>query len=451
MDYDMILLRFGEIAIKGRNRGRFEKAAYRHVKAVLAPFPNTRIIKEFGRLYVELNGEPFEQVIGVLRHVFGIVSVSPVKKAPSEFEAIVKTAIEMMKEYAPEQGTTFKVSARRAWKKFPHTSQEMNHLVGSPILRQFPQLSVDVRNPQVNLRVEVREEGTYIFHKVVPATGGFPLASNGKAMLLLSGGIDSPVAGYQALRKGLDIEAIHFHSMPFTSERAKQKVVDLAQVLANYAGKIRVHMVPFTDIQTRLHQAGQEHLLITMMRRAMLRIATGLADKQKAHALVTGDSLGQVASQTLGSMNAIGRVTNIPLLRPLVMMDKEEIIRIAQHIGTFELSILPYEDCCTLFVPKSPATNPNINILERTERSIPELDEMIQAAIEGTEVVTLRAGGAIHLTTQQVSADEDGHLLGYPSSSSDITVPRPDGAPIAAPAATASVQSPSKPDHGDWF
>ncbi|MCY9513558.1 tRNA uracil 4-sulfurtransferase ThiI [Paenibacillus apiarius] len=393
MDYDMILLRYGEIAIKGKNRSRFEKAAYHHVKAVLAPFPRTKIIKEYGRLYVELNGEPFQDVIQVLKHIFGIVSLSPVKRAPSELEPIIETAKKLMQEMNPGPNTTFKVNARRAWKAFPHGSQELQHLVGAPVLREFPQLKVDVRQPEIELRVEVREEGTYLFSEVIKAAGGFPLASNGKAMLLLSGGIDSPVAGYQALRKGLEVEAIHFHSYPFTSERAKQKVLDLAQVLANYAGRIRVHLVPFTDIQTRLHQAGHENLLITLMRRAMLRISTQLAEERKAMALVTGDSLGQVASQTLGSMNVIGRASDLPLLRPLVAMDKDQIIRYAEQIGTYDLSILPYEDCCTLFVPKSPATNPNLKVVERVEQSIPELEQLIAAAVEGTEAIVLRAGG----------------------------------------------------------
>lgn len=393
IDYDMILLRFGEITIKGRNRNRFEKAAYQHVKAVLKPYDQVEIIREYGRLYVRLNGAPMDEITAVLRHVFGIVSLSPVKQAPSELDAIVTTAIQLVKEYDPQPGTTFKVTARRAWKQFPHNSQEMNHLVGAPVLREFNQLSVKVKDPDLNLRVEIREDSTYLYHKVIPAAGGFPLASNGKAMLLLSGGIDSPVAGYQALRKGLDIEAIHFHSYPFTSERAKQKVLDLAQILGNYSGRIRVHMVSFTDIQTRLHQSGHENVLITLMRRAMLRIATKLAEKQKALAIVTGDSLGQVASQTLGSMNAIGRVCDLPLLRPLVTMDKEEIIHIAQEIGTFETSILPYEDCCTLFVPKSPSTNPNIRVLERIEASIPELDAMIETAVETSDTITLYAGG----------------------------------------------------------
>lgn len=432
----MILLRYGEITIKGRNRSRFEKAAYEHVKAVLAPFPQARIIKEFGRLYIEANGEPIQEMIQVLRHVFGIVSLSPVKRAPSEFDAVLKTAMEMVEEYNPVPGTTFKVTARRAWKKFPHTSQELNHLVAAPILKEFPNLSVNVRQPLFNLHVEVREENTYVFHEVIPTAGGFPLGSNGKGMLLLSGGIDSPVAGYQALKRGLEIEAVHFHSFPFTSERAKQKVVDLAQILANYAGRIRVHMVPFTEVQTKLHQAGEEHLTITLMRRSMLRIASMLADKRKALALVTGDSLGQVASQTLGSMNVIGRATELPLLRPLITMDKEEIVQIAHQIQTFETSILPYEDCCTLFVAKSPATNPNLRIVEKIEARIPELDDLIQDAVDRTEMITLYAG------QQQPDALLKQHNQPHDQAEESLHTSSPDH---------AVSEGSSNQEVGDWF
>ncbi|GAV12258.1 tRNA uracil 4-sulfurtransferase ThiI [Paenibacillus sp. NAIST15-1] len=394
MEYDMILLRYGEITIKGKNRSKFEKAAYQHVNAMLSPFPNAKVIKEYGRLYVELNGEPLDEMIQVLKHVFGVVSISPVKRTPSELEPIIETAVQLIREMNPADGTTFKVSAKRAWKGFPHGSQEMNYLVSAPVLREFEGLKVDVRKPEIDLRVEVREEWTYVYSEVVQGAGGFPLASNGRGVLLLSGGIDSPVAGYEALRKGLQLDAIHFHSYPFTSERAQRKVLDLAQVLANYAGRMRVHMVPFTDIQTRLHQSGHDNLLITLMRRAMLRIATQIAEQRNALAIVTGDSLGQVASQTLGSMNVIGRATDLPLLRPLVTVDKDKIIREAEYIGTYDLSILPYEDCCTLFIPKSPATNPNLNIVEHAERSIPELDDLIKAAVENTEAILLKAGGS---------------------------------------------------------
>lgn len=395
LEYDMLLLRFGEIAIKGRNRSRFEKVAYRHVKALLHPFPRTEIIKEYGRIYVVLNGEPVKPIIEAMKNVFGVNSISPVKVTPSRLEDILQTAVTFMEQVNAASGTTFKVSARRVWKPFPHSTQEMNQLVSSPVLNACPDLKVDVHHPELNLRVEIREQGTYMYCEVIPGAGGFPLGTNGKAMLLLSGGIDSPVAGWSALRRGLEIECIHFHSYPFTSKKAEQKVIDLAEVLARYAGSVKLHLVPFTDIQTSLAQTGQESLIITLMRRAMLRIASKLAEQNEALALVTGDSLGQVASQTLSSMNVIGRVTELPLLRPLVMTDKADIIAMAQQIGTYELSILPYEDCCTLFVPKSPATKPNLRVLENIEQMLPDMEQMLLKAVDDTETLVIRPGRSV--------------------------------------------------------
>ncbi len=395
LEYDMLLLRFGEIAIKGRNRSRFEKVAYNHVKALLHSYPRTEIIKEYGRIYVVLNGEPMQPIVEAMKNVFGVSSISPVKVTPSRLDDILQTAVVFMQQYNAAPDTTFKVSARRVWKPFPHSTQEMNRLVSGPILNACPALKVDVHHPELNLRVEIREQGTYMYCEIIPGAGGFPLGTNGKAMLLLSGGIDSPVAGWSALRRGLEIECIHFHSYPFTSKKAEQKVIDLAEVLARYAGSVKLHLVPFTDIQTSLAQTGQESLIITLMRRAMLRIASRLADQNGALALVTGDSLGQVASQTLSSMNAIGRATELPLLRPLVMTDKTDIIAMAQQIGTYELSILPYEDCCTLFVPKSPSTNPNLRVLENTEQTLPDLEQMIIKAVEDTETLVIRPGRSV--------------------------------------------------------
>ncbi|MDP4096962.1 tRNA 4-thiouridine(8) synthase ThiI [Paenibacillus sp. P96] len=395
MNYDMLLVRFGEFTLKGRNRGRFERAALSRVKELLRDYPQAKLNHEFGRLYVVLNGEPYEQMIDTLQKVFGIASISPVKVAPLDIDEIAATATALIGEIAPAAGTTFKVHARRVWKEFPHSSQEMNHLIGSPVLRAFPALKVDVRHPQLELRVEVRQQGAYVFSEVIPATGGFPLGTNGKAMLLLSGGIDSPVAAWSSMRRGLEVECVHFYSYPYTSELAKEKVIDLAKVLAGYAGRIKLHLVPFTDIQTSFTRTGQDNLIITLMRRSMLRIATKLAEREGALALVTGDSLGQVASQTLSSMNVIGRATELPMLRPLVMMDKNDIIDIAQKIGTYELSILPYEDCCTLFVPKSPSTNPNLLVVERIEASLRELPAMIDQAVEATETLVLEANGKV--------------------------------------------------------
>ncbi|EHB65121.1 MULTISPECIES: tRNA uracil 4-sulfurtransferase ThiI [Paenibacillus] len=390
MTYDMLLLRFGEFTLKGKNRSRFERSVHNHIKSVLRPFPKANIIKEYGRLYVELNGESPEALAGALKKVFGLVSISPVRVCPSELDSIIKTAVEFVGQKVLTKETTFKVTARRVWKPFPHSSQEMNHLVGSPLLRAYPQLKVQVKNPEIELRIEIRQERTYLFYEVIPGVGGFPLGTNGKAMLLLSGGIDSPVAGWEAMRRGLEIQCVHFYSYPYTSQLAKEKVMELTRILSGYAGRLKLHLVPFTDVQTSFVGIGQDNLIITLMRRAMLRIATTLAEKEGALAIVTGDSLGQVASQTLASMNVIGRATDLPILRPLVTSDKNEIIRTAIDIGTYETSILPYEDCCTLFVPKSPTTNPNLHVVERVEASLEHMAARIEAAVAGTETLIIK-------------------------------------------------------------
>ncbi|HEY8529051.1 MAG TPA: tRNA uracil 4-sulfurtransferase ThiI [Paenibacillaceae bacterium] len=387
MTEDWIIVRFGEITVKGRNRTRFEELMLARVKEALASFQSLTYDKAYGRLYIRLNGESFEKVADRLKDVFGIVSFSPAIRTENELAKIREAALAVMRAVDPPP-RTFKVSVKRAYKGFPHDSREMNHLVGAHVLRNTPNLKVDVHQPEVELKVEIREEGTFVHCRTVPAAGGFPLGMNGKAMLLLSGGIDSPVAGWMMMRKGLELEAVHFHSYPYTSEQSKEKVVALAQRLAYYGGRMKLHVVPFTELQTRLARTGYEHLMVTLMRRAMLRIAERLAEKSGALALVTGESLGQVASQTLASINVIGRAATLPILRPLVAMDKLDIIRMAERIGTYETSILPYEDCCTLFVPKSPATNPNLRIVERAERRLGEdMERLIQEAVAGTETI----------------------------------------------------------------
>lgn len=394
IDYaDMLLLRFGEFTLKGKNRTRFEKTVFRHVKEMIKPYPKVVLSKEFGRIYVELNGEPGDELAEALKNVFGIASVSPVKVAKSELEDIVDVSRRFIEIIAPEPGTTFKVNVRRVWKDFPYGSIEMNKLVSTPLLQGYRGLVVDVKAPQLEIKVEIRQGHTYIFCESITGVGGFPLGTNGKAMLLLSGGIDSPVAGWSSMRRGLEVECVHFYSYPYTSELARQKVVDLARVLSRYAGVIKLHLVPFTEVQTSFVGIGQDNLIITLMRRAMLRITTQLAEREGALAIVTGESLGQVASQTLPSMNVIGRATQLPLLRPLVMMDKSDIVELAKNIGTYDLSILPYEDCCTLFVPKSPTTNPNLRIVDKIESTLPGYSALLDAAIEATETVLITPYG----------------------------------------------------------
>lgn len=389
--------------VKGRNRNRFEKKMLEQVKQALISYEHITYFKSFGRLFVKLNGHSYEPIADRLKDLFGIVSLSPVISTELDLEKIRLAALTLMQSL-PEKPITFKVSAKRAWKKFPHNSQEMNHLVGSHVLRAMPDLKVNVNTPDVELRVDIQEEATYVFYDVIAGAGGFPFSSNGKAMLLLSGGIDSPVAGWLALRKGLEVEAVHFHSYPFTSEQAKDKVIELAKRLSYFSGEpIKLHLVPFTEIQTTLVQAKSDNLIITLMRRAMLRITEQLAERNKANGIVTGESLGQVASQTLPSMNVIGRATDLPQLKPLIMMDKHEIIRLAERIGTFETSILPYEDCCTLFLPKSPSTNPNLRIVEKIESLIPNYKQLLSDAVEGTEQLLLSP----HHQTAVQAAGED--------------------------------------------
>lgn len=395
LNYDMLLLRFGEFTLKGKNRNRFENTIITHIKSILASYPAAEIQKEYGRLYVALNGEDHSKLTDELKKIFGIHSISPVVVCPSQLDKIVETSASFLEQMDLQKETTFKVTARRVWKAFPHSSHEMNHLVGSPILKKFESLKVSMREPELQLRVEIREQGTYIYCEVIPAVGGFPRGSNGKAMLLLSGGIDSPVAGFTSMRRGLEVECVHFYSYPFTSRKAKEKVMELAKVLSGYTGEVKIHLVPFTEIQTSFTGHGQDNLIITLMRRSMLRIATMLAEREGALAIVTGDSLGQVASQTLPSMNVIGRATELPLLRPLIMMDKSEIIEVSKQIGTYELSILPYEDCCTIFVPKSPSTNPNLRIVERIEASLTNLPTMLEEAVGRTETIVLTPDSVI--------------------------------------------------------
>ncbi|MEK0313043.1 tRNA uracil 4-sulfurtransferase ThiI [Cohnella sp. 56] len=405
MNFNYLLVRLGELTLKGRNRGRFESLMLGKIKEALHACAGLQYESSYGRVYIKLNGADAAETMSRLADVFGIQTISPVLRTSHDLEEIRRAALAVLQAHLPVP-STFKMSVKRAWKAFPHDSMEMNHLVGAHVLRNTPALRVDVREPDVELRLDIQPQGVFVYCSVVAGAGGFPLGMNGKAMLLLSGGIDSPVAGWLAMRKGLEIEAVHFHSYPFTSQQATDKVVSLAQRLAYYGGRIKLHLVPFTELQTLLAQQKQDHLIITLMRRSMLRIAQRLAERSGALAIVTGDSLGQVASQTLGSMNVIGRTTDLPLLRPLVMMDKLEIIRISERIGTYETSILPFEDCCTLFVPKSPATNPNLRVVEGVEHALgAELARLVDEAVAGTETVTLTERG--RLDAKPAPAAED--------------------------------------------
>ncbi|WP_082595226.1 tRNA uracil 4-sulfurtransferase ThiI [Paenibacillus sp. Soil750] len=402
MKPDCLILRFGEMMLKGKNRRRFEQSVMIQIRKVLSSFPDVRYIPEFGRVYVELGGAAYEQASASLQRVFGLASFSPAYHAPLELASIQETALRLM-QALPKQPATFKVTVRRVNKSFPHDSQQMNYLVGGYVLQAIPGLQVDVRKPEVELRVEIREDKVLLYVEVIEGAGGFPSGTSGKALLMLSGGIDSPVAGWLAMRKGLTMEAIHFHSYPYTSERAKDKVIQLANQLAGYTDSLKLHMVSFTEVQTSIHRVYQDNLLVTLIRRAMYRIAERIAEREGLGAIVTGESLGQVASQTLPSLNAIGRVVTLPLLQPLMMMDKQEIIGLAESIGTFSISILPYEDCCSLFLPPSPSTNPNLTLVEKLEASMGFLNELIDKAVLETETIEIVHG--------QLKQETNAHLF----------------------------------------
>jgi tRNA uracil 4-sulfurtransferase len=387
MKYNRILVRYGEISTKGRNRKKFTSKLRENIVQALKDFPGVSVSASRDRLHILLGEENGEEIIPRLQKIFGIQSFSPVVKVERDIEEICKAGASLVhKSFEP--GKTFKVSARRADKHFPLETNEINYEVGSYILRNTEGLTVDVKNPDIKLNVEVRKEGVYLSSEIYPGSTGMPVGTSGKAMLMLSGGIDSPVAGYLSMKRGVEIEAVHFHSPPFTSERAKQKVIDLSRKLSAFSGSITLHVVPFTKIQQTIHDQVPENYTMTSTRRMMLKIADKIRQKNEGLALVTGESLGQVASQTLESMQAINDVTNTPVLRPLIAMDKLEIIDIAQKIDTHDISILPYEDCCTIFTPPAPKTRPKKEKVEYYE-SFVDFDVLINEAVNDTETITI--------------------------------------------------------------
>ena len=386
--YPLLLVRYGELSLKGRNRKTFEDLLLTNMRSRLADLPHGRITKTFGRIYLETKGN-WAALAQRLQGVFGIVSVSPVLKRELDLDQIKEGAALVIQD---TPGQTFKVEARRPNKAFPLTSPELCNALGGHLLRNFPHLKVDVHNPDFVLNVEIRQEGAFLYSQVIPCLGGLPAGSSGKGLLLLSGGIDGPVAGFLSMKRGVTIEGLHFYSYPFTSERSKAKVVDLATRLAAYnaKGSFKLWIAYFTEIQKALQKTSYPTLSITLMRRFMLRIATQLAEREQALALITGDSLGQVASQTMESIHVINAVTTTPVFRPLIGMDKQEIIDVAYKIGTYETSIQPYDDCCTVFVPKNPATRPRLDQVLEAEREL-DVEGLVSEAIAKTELVQLKA------------------------------------------------------------
>ncbi|KJS71117.1 MAG: thiamine biosynthesis protein ThiI [Desulfotomaculum sp. BICA1-6] len=395
--YNTYLIRYGEIGLKGKNRPQFERRLMDNMSRALSKVGRAKVSRVYGRLVVESEIEP-ALVLERLQKVFGIVGVSPALRLPLDEEAVCAGALQALKDavpglqVSPGSPITFKVEARRSNKTFPKTSPELNGMVGGYLLENYPGLQVDVHNPAIRVSVEIREKNAFVYAGVVPGIGGLPVGSSGRALLLLSGGIDSPVAGWMSMKRGIQIEAVHFHSFPFTGEKSLEKVRDLCRLLADYTARIKLHVVHFTDIQKEIQMHCPEELRVTIMRRMMFRLSTSIARQREALALVTGECVGQVASQTLESMRTITLVTDMPVLRPLVGMDKEEIIQRAQQIGTFETSILPYEDCCTLFLPKHPATKPVPAEAERAEEFL-AVDDLLAGALERTVIEDITARG----------------------------------------------------------
>ncbi|MGZ9849359.1 tRNA uracil 4-sulfurtransferase ThiI [Macrococcus psychrotolerans] len=388
MQYDHILVRYGELTLKSGNRNTFVNQLKSNIKYALIPLTGYKVNANRDRMYVEVTEDAdVEEIMKRISKVFGVHSVSPVVKVEKDIDQIKSSAVKLARDIdAP--GFTFKVDAKRSDKGFPYDTFALQQELGGEILSNIEHLTVDVKKPDYKLLVEIRSDAAYLYSRVIKGAGGLPVGTGGKTLLMLSGGIDSPVAGIEVMKRGVTIEAIHFHSPPFTSEEAKQKVIDLTRIMAETTGEIKLHLVPFTNIQKMIHKKVPENLTMTSTRRMMLKIADKFARQIDAKALVNGENLGQVASQTLGSMYAINAVTNLPILRPLLTLDKDEIIIKAKEIGTFETSIQPFEDCCTIFTPKNPKTNPRLDKVESFEAGT-DFDAMIEEAVANIETLTI--------------------------------------------------------------
>ncbi len=392
MEYKTFLIKYAEIGTKGKNRYVFEDVLCQQIKNHVASLGEFTIRREYGRIFLEVESAyDYEDLIAELQKVFGIVGICPiVVEEQVTFDAIKDKAIEYMRECYGDKALTFKVNARRTNKKFPLKSMELNSEIGHYLLEEFPNLSVDVHKPDVMLNIEVRER-VYMYSETIKGAGGLPVGTNGKAMLLLSGGIDSPVAGYMISKRGVELEAVYFNAPPYTSERAKQKVIDLARIVSGYSGKIRLHIVNFTDIQLAIYEKCPHEELTIIMRRYMMKIAEHIAKENNCQALITGESIGQVASQTMHSLACTNEVCTMPVFRPCIGMDKQEIVDISEQIDTYETSILPYEDCCTIFVAKHPVTKPILEIIKRSEEKLADvIDQLMEEAYASVEVVEAR-------------------------------------------------------------
>ncbi len=392
--YQSFLIKYAEIGVKGKNRYLFEEALVKQIKYALKKAEGqVQVRRTDGRIYVDALSEfDFDEAVESLKKVFGISGICPVVYMEDEgFEKLGQAVVKYVGEVYPERNKSFKVAARRARKNYPLNSMEINVELGGVILDAYPEMHVDVHRPDILLNVEIRDK-IYLYSQIIPGPGGMPVGTGGKAMLLLSGGIDSPVAGWMIAKRGVKIDAVYFHAPPYTSERAKTKVVDLAKKVAAYAGPVWLHVVNFTDIQLYIYDKCPHDELTIIMRRYMMRIAEHIARETECLGLITGESIGQVASQTMASLAATNEVCTMPVYRPLIGFDKMEIVDIAEKIDSYETSILPYEDCCTIFVAKHPVTKPNLNIIKRHEQNLQEgIDELVKTALETKEVIVVQA------------------------------------------------------------
>lgn len=390
--YTAFLIKYAEIGVKGKNRYMFEDALVKQIKTALSRCEGSfRVPKSDGRIFVYAESEyDYDEVVEALQSVFGISEFCPMEEMEvSDVDTVGKYLVDYVKRQYEDTAFSFKVNTRRAKKSYPVNSMEMNAELGGYLLDAFPDMKVDVHEPDVLFNVEIREK-IYIYSVKIEGLGGMPLGTNGKAMLLLSGGIDSPVAGYMISKRGVRIDAVYFHAPPYTSERAKQKVVDLAKEISKYTGPINLHVINFTDIQLYIYEKCPHDELTIIMRRYMMKIAEDIAKKSDCYGLITGESLGQVASQTIQSLSVTNEVCTLPVFRPLIGFDKQDIITISEKIGTYETSILPFEDCCTIFVAKHPVTKPNLGIIKKHELCLSEkIDELYQKALDTDEVLVI--------------------------------------------------------------
>ena len=392
MEYKAFLIKYAEIGVKGKNRYLFEDRLCDQIRYALKRCDGEfNVTKSQGRIYVNIDGYyDYDEVVENLKTVFGVTGICPVVQLEDEgFEKLCEDVAKYIEEVYPDKKITFKVETRRARKNYPKNSIEINCDIGEFLLKTFPEIRVDVHNPNVLLRIEIREK-INVYSVVIPGPGGLPIGTNGKGTLLLSGGIDSPVAGYMIAKRGVKIEAVYFSAPPYTSERATQKVMDLAKIVSKYSGPITLHIINFTEIQLYIYEKCPHDELTIIMRRYMMRIAEEIAKKSGSLGLITGESIGQVASQTMQSLMATNDVCTMPVYRPLIGMDKQEIVEISEKIDTYETSILPYEDCCTIFVAKHPVTKPNLNVIRIHEKNLEErIEELVQIALETDEVVEI--------------------------------------------------------------